>query len=63
MGAGAIVRDDFFEGYDQVTRIAGRADFLQGIQPRQHIAFRHAAAYEDAYLLMGSWRGVLEHGV
>src|ERR1035437_2051379 len=62
VSAGAIVEHDLLERQDQTADIPRRAGFPQAIEPRQHVAFRHAVAYENADLLMSSGRGVLEHG-
>src|ERR1039458_6549104 len=63
VGAWAVVEHDLFQRYDQPTGITGLADLAQVIDPRHHVAFRHAVAYENADLLMGGGRRVLKHGV
>src|ERR1039458_7610484 len=63
VGAWAVVEHDLFQRYNQPTGITGLADLAQVIDPRHHVAFRHAVAYENADLLMGGGRRVLKHGV
>ena len=60
MRARTVVEHDLLQRHDQtadITRLAGRS---QATEPRLDIAFRHAVAYEDADLLMGSGGCVLK---
>jgi len=62
VGAGAVIEDDLFEGYDQAAGVARLADLAQLVEPRQPVALGHAVADEDADFLVGGGNCVFEHG-
>src|ERR1039457_2297151 len=63
MRARVVVEHDLLQHHDQPADIARLAGLSQAIEPRLDIALRHAVAYEDADLLMGSGRGILARGI
>src|SRR5690242_17724121 len=61
MRARTVVEHDLLQRDYEAAGIARFADFAQAIEPFQHVALRHAVAYENADLLMGRGRRVFEH--